>query len=44
MEGVSKDIVQQIPLLKTNAGPRDKEKWITRLKEEYAALIKVTKR
>lgn len=30
-----------IPLLKTNAGPRDKEIWVQRLKEEYQALIKV---
>lgn len=31
-----------IPLLKTNAGPRDKEIWVQRLKEEYQALIKVS--
>lgn len=30
-----------IPLLKTKAGPRDKEIWVQRLKEEYGALIKV---
>jgi len=30
-----------IPLLKTKAGPRDKEEWVTRLKEEYNSLIKV---
>lgn len=30
-----------IPLLKTKAGPRDKEIWVQRLKEEYQALIKV---
>lgn len=29
-----------IPLLKTKAGPRDKELWAQRLKEEYTALIK----
>lgn len=33
-----------IPLLKTNAGPRDKEIWVLRLKEEYQALIKVSER
>ena len=31
----------KIPLLKTKAGPRDGELWISRLKEEYQALIKV---
>lgn len=30
-----------IPLLQTKAGPRDKEMWVQRLKEEYQALIKV---
>lgn len=30
-----------IPLLQTKAGPRDKELWVPRLKEEYQALIKV---
>jgi ufm1-conjugating enzyme 1 len=29
-----------IPLLKTKAGPRDKEEWPERLKEEYCSLIK----
>lgn len=29
-----------IPLLKTKAGPRDKDIWVQRLKEEYQALIK----
>lgn len=29
-----------IPLLKTKAGPRDKELWVQRLKEEFQALIK----
>lgn len=33
--------VSEIPLLKTNSGPRDKELWVQRLKEEYLALIKV---
>lgn len=30
-----------IPLLQTRAGPRDKDIWVQRLKEEYQALIKV---
>ncbi|KAG0412280.1 hypothetical protein HPB47_010571 [Ixodes persulcatus] len=29
-----------IPLLKTKAGPRDKDLWPSRLKEEYQSLIK----
>lgn len=32
--------VSQIPLLKTNAGPRDRPLWPQRLKEEYQALIR----
>lgn len=32
-----------IPLLKTKAGPREKELWVQRLKEEYQALIQVRK-
>ncbi|CAK0805888.1 unnamed protein product [Prorocentrum cordatum] len=32
-------VVQKIPLLAVAAGPRDKEKWIERLKEELGALI-----
>lgn len=39
-EGTKKTL-SSIPLLKTKAGPRDKELWTTRLKEEYQALIKV---
>lgn len=31
--------VERIPLLTVEAGPRDKDKWIERLKEELAALI-----
>ena len=34
--------VSDIPLLKTNSGPRDKELWVQRLREEYLALIKVS--
>ncbi|ETE56901.1 Ubiquitin-fold modifier-conjugating enzyme 1 [Ophiophagus hannah] len=33
-------VVAALPLLKTNAGPRDQELWIQRLKEEYQGLIK----
>lgn len=33
--------LSSIPLLQTKAGPRDKELWTKRLKEEYMALIQV---
>lgn len=39
-EGTRKTL-SSIPLLQTKAGPREKELWTTRLKEEYQALIKV---
>lgn len=35
--------LSSIPLLQTKAGPREKELWVNRLKEEYQALIKVKK-
>lgn len=41
-EGTRKSL-SNIPLLKTKAGPREKEAWIQRLKEEYQSLIKVGK-
>ena len=37
----TKKTLSSIPLLKTKAGPRDKDEWVNRLKEEYASLIKV---
>ncbi|KAM9987985.1 hypothetical protein ACTFIZ_003354 [Dictyostelium cf. discoideum] len=40
MDNQTKQTVQQIPLLTVKAGPRDGDKWIDRLKEEYQALIK----
>jgi ufm1-conjugating enzyme 1 len=39
-EGTKKTL-SSIPLLKTKAGPRDKELWVQRLKEEYQSLIQV---
>lgn len=39
-EGTRKTL-SSIPLLQTKAGPREKEIWVQRLKEEYQALIKV---
>lgn len=41
IDETTKKTVQKIPLLTTRAGPRDGDKWIERLKEEYQALIKV---
>ncbi len=40
MDEQTKEKLKKIPLLTVNAGPRDGEEWIKRLKEEYAALIK----
>nr|XP_012145555.1 PREDICTED: ubiquitin-fold modifier-conjugating enzyme 1 isoform X2 [Megachile rotundata] len=39
----TKKTLSNIPLLQTKAGPRDKELWVQRLKEEYQALIKYVK-
>ncbi|XP_015174409.1 PREDICTED: ubiquitin-fold modifier-conjugating enzyme 1 [Polistes dominula] len=35
--------ISGIPLLKTKAGPRDKDLWVQRLKEEYQVLITYVK-
>ena len=40
VDASTKKTLAGIPLLKTKAGPRDKEVWPTRLKEEYVSLIK----
>jgi len=40
MDESTKQTVAKIPLLTVNAGPRDNDIWVKRLKEEYAALIK----
>eukprot|EP00127_Corallochytrium_limacisporum_P004017 Clim_evm66s156 gene=Clim_evmTU66s156 len=40
MDANKKQEVKEIPLLKTKAGPSDAQDWVTRLKEEYGALIK----
>uniref|UniRef100_A0AC34GUZ5 Ubiquitin-fold modifier-conjugating enzyme 1 n=1 Tax=Panagrolaimus sp. ES5 TaxID=591445 RepID=A0AC34GUZ5_9BILA len=39
MDEATKKSLKEIPLLKTNAGPRDGELWMARLKEEFEALI-----
>ncbi|KAL3081744.1 hypothetical protein niasHS_011829 [Heterodera schachtii] len=39
MDESAKKTLKQIPLLKTNAGPRDGPLWLERLKEEYNSLI-----
>lgn len=35
----TKKSLKNIPLCKTNAGPRDEALWLERLKEEYESLI-----
>jgi ufm1-conjugating enzyme 1 len=40
VDEVTKKTLASIPLLKTKAGPREKDQWPDRLKEEYCALIK----
>ncbi|XP_077985877.1 ubiquitin-fold modifier-conjugating enzyme 1 [Glandiceps talaboti] len=40
VDAATKKALSNIPLLKTKAGPRDKDLWPQRLKEEYQALIK----
>nr|CAD7392045.1 unnamed protein product [Timema cristinae] len=37
----TKKSLSGIPLLKTKAGPRDKDLWVQRLKEEYQGLIQI---
>ncbi|XP_037267797.1 ubiquitin-fold modifier-conjugating enzyme 1 isoform X1 [Falco rusticolus] len=38
-EEAARRAVAELPLLRTSAGPRDREGWAPRLKEEYRALI-----
>ncbi|XP_037267798.1 ubiquitin-fold modifier-conjugating enzyme 1 isoform X2 [Falco rusticolus] len=40
-EEAARRAVAELPLLRTSAGPRDREGWAPRLKEEYRALIQV---
>jgi hypothetical protein len=40
MDAATKTTVQKLPLLSVKAGPRDGDKWIERLKEELACLVK----
>ncbi|OQR79915.1 ubiquitin-fold modifier-conjugating enzyme 1-like [Tropilaelaps mercedesae] len=40
VDEATKKTLCAIPLLKTKAGPRDRDLWVTRLKEEYQCLIK----
>jgi hypothetical protein len=42
VDEATKKTLAAIPLLKTKAGPRDKDSWVVRLKEEYSSLIKVS--
>ena len=41
VDAATKKTLGAIPLLKTKAGPREKELWVQRLKEEYHSLIQV---
>ena len=41
VDEATKKVLASIPLLRTNAGPRDGDPWASRLKEEYISLIKV---
>ena len=41
VDEATKKNLAAIPLLKTRAGPRDKDDWVLRLKEEFTSLIKV---
>ncbi|XP_054927466.1 ubiquitin-fold modifier-conjugating enzyme 1 isoform X2 [Dermacentor andersoni] len=40
VDDATRKTLSGIPLLRTKAGPRDKDLWPSRLKEEYQALIK----
>ena len=41
VDAATKQALAAIPLCTTRAGPRDGERWVARLKEEYTSLIKV---
>ncbi len=41
MDEGTKKTLQKLPLLTVNAGPRDGDAWVQRLKEEFTALIAV---
>ena len=41
VDEATKKTLASIPLLRTNAGPREGDQWAARLKEEYLSLIKV---
>ena len=41
VDAATKKTLGAIPVLKTKAGPRDKDEWPQRLKEEFGSLIKV---
>merc|ERR1712087_1003154 len=39
VDNTTKETVQKLPLMSVQAGPRDGDEWIKRMKEEYMALI-----
>eukprot|EP00730_Choanoeca_flexa_P007219 TRINITY_DN12298_c4_g1_i3.p2 TRINITY_DN12298_c4_g1~~TRINITY_DN12298_c4_g1_i3.p2 ORF type:complete len:119 (+),score=20.70 TRINITY_DN12298_c4_g1_i3:41-358(+) len=43
VDAATRKSLAAIPLLKTNAGPRSGDKWLTRQKEEMLALIQYVK-
>ena len=41
VDATTRSTLGKIPLLTVNAGPRDGDQWIARLKEEMTALIEI---
>jgi ufm1-conjugating enzyme 1 len=39
VDAATRSSLGAIPLMKTKAGPREKDAWVVRLKEEYKGLI-----
>lgn len=42
-DAAARRAVAELPLLRAPAGPRDREGWAERLREEYRALIQVSR-
>ena len=42
VDEATRKTLSDIPLLKTQSGPRDSSSWVQRLKEEYQSLIAVS--
>lgn len=39
VDAATKKSLSEIPMMRTKAGPRDKDAWVQRLKEEFKGLI-----